>query len=99
MKGYLGSEPDTHFHVGIFPESGGLVQECRFAFVHLDMDLYRGTLEALNWFYSRMSSGGIILTHDYVVLPGPTKAFEEFFEEKPEPIIELSGYQCMAVKL
>ena len=99
VKDYLGSEPDTHFYAGLFPASGAPVEDRTFAFVHLDMDLYKGTLAALNWFYPRMSPGGVILTHDYIVQPGPTKAFEEFFEEKPEPIIELSGYQCMAVKL
>lgn len=99
VKGYFGSEPNTHFHVGVFPDSGAAVQDRSFAFVHLDMDLYKGTLAALHWFYSRMSPGGVIIGHDYIVQPGPTRAFEEFFEQKPEPIIELSGYQCMAVKL
>jgi hypothetical protein len=27
------------------------------------------------------------------------RAFEEFFADKPEPVIELTGYQCMIVKL
>jgi O-methyltransferase len=99
VKSFLGSEVDTCFHVGIFPSSAGPAKERTFAFVHLDVDLYDGTLSALNWFYSRMQAGGIIITHDYVVLPGPTKAFDEFFREKPDPIIELSGSQCMAVKI
>jgi hypothetical protein len=27
------------------------------------------------------------------------KAFDEFFEQKQEPIIEMSGTQCLIVKL
>jgi hypothetical protein len=26
-------------------------------------------------------------------------AFKEFFADKPEPVIELAGYQCMIVKV
>ena len=99
VKHYLGSEPNTHFHVGIFPSSGTPAQDRKFVFVHLDVDLFDGTLAALNWFYPRMQPGGIIITHDYTVLPGPTKAFDEFFNEKREPIVELAGGQCMAMKL
>ena len=99
VKDYLGSEPNTRWHVGIFPGSAKPLEDRKFALVHLDMDLYQGTLEALNWFYPRMQQGGVIITHDYLVLAGPTKAFEEFFEDKPEPVIELSSAQCMAVKI
>jgi predicted O-methyltransferase YrrM len=99
VKRYLGSELNTQFHVGLFPDSAAPAKDRKFAFVHLDMDLFDGTLAALNWFYPRLHPGGIIITHDYVVLPGPTRAFNEFFSDKPEPIIELSGCQCMAIKL
>jgi O-methyltransferase len=54
VKSYLGSQVNTHFHVGIFPGSATPVQGRTFAFVHLDVDLYEGTLGALNWFYPRM---------------------------------------------
>lgn len=45
------------------------------------MDLYQPTIEGLKFFYPRMSSGGIILVHDYnnVRWPGVSKAVNEFF--------------------
>lgn len=46
-----------------------------------------------------MSPGGIILCHDFTSADGVDRALEEFFAGKPEPIIELSGYQCLIVKL
>lgn len=49
---------------GYFPETLGDLDD-RFAFVNLDMDLYRLTLEGLRYFYPRMSAGGVILIHDY----------------------------------
>jgi O-methyltransferase len=36
-----------------------------FAFVQLDMDLYQPMLEALNFFWDKMSPGGVITLHDY----------------------------------
>jgi len=51
-KGYV---PDTFI---------GLESE-RFAFVNLDMDLFRPQLDALRFFCPRMSKGGVILVHDY----------------------------------
>jgi O-methyltransferase len=94
LKGYAVS-----FHVGIFPETAGPVAGERFSFVHLDVDLYQSTLDALTFFYPRMSPGGIILSHDYGSSVGVTNAFTEFFASRPDPVIELIGYQCMAVKL
>ena len=46
-----------------------------------------------------MSQCGIIISHDYNIAPGVRKAFDEFFKNRPEPIIELSGSQCLIVKL
>ncbi len=49
-----------------------------------------------------MQKGGVIMSHDYVAsdgsITGVKKAFDEFFKNKPEPIIELSGSQCIIVK-
>ena len=87
------------FHPGMFPEeTGSQVANERFSFVHLDVDLYESTLNSLTFFYPRLSAGGIIISHDYVTADGVNRAFEEFFRDKPEPVIEMTGYQCMVVK-
>lgn len=74
---------------GYFPETAeGLLEE-RFAFVNLDVDLYKPTLEALRFFYPRMVPGGIILIHDYFpeVYRGVKQAVKEFQEEIDNPLI------------
>ena len=84
---------------GYFPrDTGHEVANERFSFVHLDMDYYDGTLAALEFFWPRMVKGGVILTHDYGSFPAPTKAFDEFFRSRSEPVIELSGIQALAMK-
>jgi hypothetical protein len=41
----------TIFHKGMFPaDTGHEISDQRFSFVHLDMDLYEGTLGALHFF-------------------------------------------------
>ena len=83
---------------GLFPDSAIGLEQMRFWFVHLGLDLYDSTAAALEWFWPRISSGGILLSHDYPLIDGVVQAFHEFFDGRPEPFIPLSGNQCMAVK-
>lgn len=88
------------FHQGLFPhDTAHEVADLRFSFVHLDMDLYEGTLGALRFFWPRMNRGGIVLCHDYPQIAGVARAVQEFFADQPESFLPLSGQQCMAVKL
>jgi O-methyltransferase len=100
VKRYLSKWRNISLYKGEFPRCApSFLNNSRFSFVHLDVDLYRGTRESLEWFYPRMSRGGILLTHDYSFCDGVRRAFDEFFADKPEPMIELPTNQCMMVKL
>jgi len=98
VKNYL-SGLRVSFHKGVFPESAEGMKDARFSFVHLDVDLYKSTYEALEFFYPRMATGGILISHDYVSSQRVTQSFADFFKDKPETPIELIGYQAMFVKL
>jgi hypothetical protein len=63
------------------------------------VDLFESTMAALEFFYPRMNPGAILVSHDYVEFAGVRRAFDEFFEHKSEPVIELSGNQCLVVKV
>lgn len=89
---------NVHIYPGLFPGTSEPVKNTRFAFVHLDVDLYQSTKDCLEFFYERMEPGGIILSHDYAQAAGVKQAFREFFQDKPEGIIELHMTQCMVVK-
>ncbi len=99
VQEYLTGYPNVFFYKGIFPHTARPIEGKTFSLVHLDVDTYKSTLQCLEFFYPRVSGGGVILSHDYVSAPGVTKAFDEFFEGRPEPVIELSGRQCMVNKL
>jgi len=89
---------NVHFYKGLFPATAGSVKDKKFSFINLDVDTYESTLNCLKFFYSRMNRCGVIISHDYISATGVRKAFDEFFKDKPEPIIELSGSQCLIVK-
>jgi O-methyltransferase len=98
VQKYLKDE-NVRIYKGIFPETAKDLADKRFAFVHLDGDLYQTTWSGLEWFYPRMSTGGILICHDFDTAAGVNRAFEEFFRDKPEPYIELTGCQCLFVKM
>ena len=53
------------FYPGYFPETTCGLPDRQFALVSLDTDLYEPILTGLQYFYPRLSSGGMILLHDY----------------------------------
>ena len=99
VQAYLQDFPNVYFHKGLFPESAAAMEELPYGFVHFDVDLYESTRACLEYFYPKMIPGGIMLSHDYSMLTGVKKAFDEFIADKPEGLIELPTTQCMLVKL
>ena len=63
------------------------------------MDLFEPTRAALEFFYPRMSPGGIFLIHDYLWSEGIRNTVQEFFAKLPEPVLELAGAYCGIVKV
>jgi len=99
VQSYLARFSNVHVHKGLFPGTSTPIADQRFSFVHLDVDLYQPTHDALEFFHPRMSPGGIFLIHDYLWAEGVRKAVQEFFAHRPEPILELSGTYAGIVKL
>jgi O-methyltransferase len=98
VRGYVGAER-VHYYPGLFPATAAPLAGHCFSFVHVDADLYESTLAAFRFFYPRLSAGGIILCHDFPSASGVVQAVEEFFRDKPDPVVELTGYQAMMIKL
>jgi len=78
---------------GWVPQRFGEVENLRFSFVHIDVDLYEPTKDSISFFYDRLNADGIIVCDDYgfTTCPGATRACNEFLENKPEKMIALSG--------
>jgi len=87
---------------GYFPESAPpFLAQKKFAFVHLDADLYEPILAGLSFFYDKVVPGGFILIHDFNSWPGARKAAQQFFQDKleiPIPMPDKSG-SALVLKL
>ncbi|KKW12523.1 MAG: hypothetical protein UY50_C0006G0038 [Parcubacteria group bacterium GW2011_GWA2_49_9] len=71
----------------------------QIAFLHLDVDLYRGYHDALTCLFPKVVSGGIVAFDEYLEIhpeppydgaekwPGCSRAINEFFADRPEKII------------
>ena len=98
VKNYLSPYQNVHVIKAVFPDKSDILKDMMFSFVHLDVDLHKYILQCLSFFYPRMTKGGVILIHDYHSSIGVTKAVQQFFEDKQEPVVELPVSQCMTIK-
>jgi O-methyltransferase len=86
---------------GWIPERFNEVKDETFSIIHIDVDLYQPTLDSLLFAYERLNPGGMIICDDYgsKSCPGARKAMDEFFADKPEPLLELPTSQAIVTKL
>lgn len=91
VKNTLGDTLDScNFIPGYFPESiSNELSTSIFSIVSLDCDLLIPMKEALDFFYQRMTKGGIFLIHDYSsgCWTGVKEAVDEFCAKNNEFII------------
>ncbi len=99
-RGYLAQFSNCHFYKGWIPSRFDEVADRRFALVHIDVDLYRPTLDAIEFFFPRLTPGGVIVCDDYgfASCPGATKAFDEYFADRREMVIPIPSGQCIVRK-
>lgn len=96
VKNFISQKNDNvSLYQGYFPETiPDTFSNIKFAFVHLDADLYEPIFEGLKFFYPRMTQNGMIVVHDFNAWPGARKAVEDFFADKKElpiPMPDKSG--------
>lgn len=75
------------------------VENNRYAFVHIDVDLEQPTRDSISFFYPRMNPSGIILLddHGYDTCPGARKAALEVMADKREPVLDLATGQGLII--
>lgn len=96
----LGDCPNVRFHPGFFPDStADVAADERFAFVHVDVDIYRSTLDALTFFYPRLMPGGIMVFDDWRRhnTQGVEAALTAFLADKPERIYVSARHQAAII--
>src|SRR3989338_575597 len=57
---------NTNVLMGVFPdETSKFITEGKFRFCHIDVDVYESAKDILDWIWSKMVVGGIIVYDDY----------------------------------
>jgi len=84
---------------GWIPSRFNEVQNKTFSFVHIDVDIYEPTKDSLNFFWERLTPGGVLICDDYGFenCPGARKAMDDFFAGFSK-IISLPTGQGMVIK-
>ena len=86
----IGKSERIFIRKGYFPDTTRGLEDQHFALVNLDADLYKPTLAGLEFFYPRLTPGGVILVHDHDARwPGLMQAVREFSGNIPEVFIPL----------
>jgi len=67
LKGYFGIQHrNVNLLQGFSPDIFNVIHpHKKFCFVHVDVDLYQSVKDALDFFYPRMVTGGVIILDDY----------------------------------
>ena len=92
---------NVEFHVGVFPETITEELETKtFRLAHIDVDIYQSVKDAAEFFYPRMSVGGVMVFDDYgaATTTGARIAVDEFLEDKPESLMYLISCQGILIK-
>ncbi len=101
VKAYLRDCKNVRFYQGSFPGTSKLGVEKAFCLVHIDVDIYRSSMDCCEFFYPRMEKGGVMIFDDYGIpdCPGIKMAVDEFFSGKLENPCYLPTGQCVVIRI
>jgi hypothetical protein len=97
VEALLAPYANVHFHPGLFPGTSEGLEDLRFSFVHLDLDLPGPSRAALEFFHPRLVPGGILIGDDYGD-PDVRGCFDAFFAGRNDTVMELPWSQVMIVR-
>jgi O-methyltransferase len=94
VSAFIGTVEWIFYHDGLIPDTFKGLESARFAFAHIDVDIYQSVLDCCRFVYPRMVPGGILIFDDYGLpsCPGARVAVDSFFKDKPDiPFVLHSG--------
>jgi len=98
VRGYFTEFPKTRICADWIPQVFAPLDEVRWAFVHLDVTLHAPTLAALEYFYPRLNSGGVIVCDGSPFCPGARTAWDEFCASRNLAWVVLGNRETVLIK-
>jgi O-methyltransferase len=101
VRAFLHGCPNIEIYPGLFPESASTVHGRAFSLVHVDVDVHASVVACCEFFYPRLSPGGVLVFDDYgmVTCPGAKRAVDDFFASTVDRPIYLPSGQCAVWRL
>jgi len=91
VRGRMGTAGVT-YHVGQIPDTFAGLENQRFAFAHVDVDIWRSVLDCCEFIYPRLSGFMVFDDYGFPSCPGARAAVDTFFTNRPEiPLILPTG--------
>ena len=91
------------FHVGVMPDTFSEVKDIKkFSFVHIDVDIFPSVQACCEFFYPRLSRGGVIVFDDYGFYPyrnSVRAAVDCYFSNKNDKPLILPIGQAVIIKI
>jgi O-methyltransferase len=90
VKAVLAGAANVFFHKGLVENTLPVAGIEKASFVHIDLDIHSAIKTSTEYFWPRLSPGGIILFVDYgfPTCPGARKAVDDFFADvKAKPFL------------
>ena len=89
---------NTEIYKGWIPAVFNELDDLKYSYVHIDVDMYEPTRDALSYFWDRLCIGGVLICDDYGSYKtiGARKAVDDFFDRSL--ILELPTGQAVIFK-
>ena len=98
VRNYFTEFPDVKICAGWVPQVFASLPESKWAYVHLDLTLFEPTLASLEYFYPRLSEGGVIICDGSVFCPGAEKAWDQFCARHDIAYVTLGHRETVLIK-
>lgn len=92
--------PKANAYPGGLPDVRRQLADASWAFAHLDVDREEGVREGLEYFFPRLSMGGVIVCGDCAAAPAPgaRRAWEDYCGKNGLPFVTLPTGQGVILK-
>ena len=102
VRALLSHSPRVDIHPGFIPSTFEGLEDLRFSFVHVDVDIHDAVRDCCSFFYERLVPGGVMVFDDYgfeLYERAARAAVDSFFADKPEQILSLRTGQALITRL
>jgi O-methyltransferase len=101
VRARLDAYPFIQFHPGFVPDTFGELGDVRFAFVHVDLDIYPSVRDACAGLWPLVERGGVMVFDDYGfwhLRHAARRAVDEYFATQVDKPIVLATGQALVIK-